>query len=195
MTTIEQWQAGGGIPGSPPWDGTGIPFPVGEDGWPVIPGGGGGGGVTLGTLTGPTEVPNYQSYHLDLVTNADETSIFLQQNYNGGAWGPFNPMVLVDATHFSFDSQAVNLGVGDIVGMRAHREPDDGVASNEVFITVTAPLEDPEAEAEDAKPRSDWSVKRLDDWARNHADLAPEYPFDANKPEKLAYLNGAVEGD
>jgi hypothetical protein len=39
----------------PPWDGTGVPLPVDDTGWPVLPDGGGGGGpVTVSAvLSGP----------------------------------------------------------------------------------------------------------------------------------------------
>ncbi len=56
------------------------------------------------------------------------------------------------------------------------------------------PPADDEAEVL-ANPRSDWTVPQLDQFAADNPKLAPKYPVDGNKPEKLAYLKSVTGED
>jgi hypothetical protein len=83
-------------------------------------------------------------------------------------------------------------------------EPDVRLESAAAVPAEPEPTEWQEAVAE-AEPGADapttgetpdgsWTVVQLDAWAEGHSDAAPDYPWSANKPEKVAYLASVTDG-
>lgn len=170
MSTIEQWEAGKAIAGHPPWDGTGIPFPVDENGWPVIPGGGGGGdpvpvypAMTIVPLAGvPTDVftatmtiassEGTPAGTTTLINNGDQTVV-------GG------PSTQVGTFDLLIDATLLPVGLSTII---AQWVPDDdtvwGAGTTGVQIEIY-----PVAQAEEFDP-AQHTVAEVQAYLAEHPD-------------------------
>jgi hypothetical protein len=152
-------------------------------------------------MTIATEPPGNTAFNYGQLNNFHVTVVeypvppevlYLDVSINGGEWA----LAQASGQEYGAGSKIYLLSYmswptdGDVLTFRA-ADPSGTFFSNELALTYTAAAGD-EARA---NPRSDWTVPQLDAWAAEHGDTAPDYPADANKPEKLAYIKSVIGDD
>jgi hypothetical protein len=170
----EQWDTDGGS--LPPWDGTGIPLPVDENGWPD----GGGGADTL-RITEPVDgdaVDPLVTIRGEGAEDGDTVDLYMDSSPGApvasvpaAADGSFE---FTGSTPLEVSPEGITVGVG---------------AKRSAKITVTVTGVTPTAE-----DLNGWTKAELTQFAENH-EPPIEVPSGSTKAQIIALILAALQDD
>ena len=182
MTTIEEWQAGKAVEGYPPFDGTGIPFPLGEDGIPDLPP---GAVLSLTSVPAPGDLPAGTGINFTATsaTPLADGLVELHMSVDGGAFSMAGMMSGPPGSTSVNGASTPGAAAGSTVAYKGVNPENTAVVSDVLTFTIIAASAD---------PSMGWTKAELIQFAADH-EPPIEIPSSGTKADILAAILAYIE--